>query len=74
MASLNHKFAISERRIFLRNWLDSHFCKSAGVLPVVSRRQHLPVSLKEGTVHGYGAENIESLHTAAPNKLRGSLR
>jgi hypothetical protein len=42
MASLNHNFVLSEREIFLRNGLDTRFRKSAGVLPVVSRRQHFP--------------------------------
>jgi len=36
LASLNHNFRVSERRIFLRSWLDT----ISGVLPVVSPLQH----------------------------------
>jgi hypothetical protein len=40
LASLNHKFRLSEREIFLRRRLDKRFRKTVGVLPVVSLRQH----------------------------------
>jgi hypothetical protein len=36
MASLNHKFCVSERLIFLRSGFDT----MSGVLPVVTQRQH----------------------------------
>jgi hypothetical protein len=39
-AGLNQFFRFSEREIFLQGGIDIHFCKSAGVLPVVSRGQH----------------------------------